>query len=91
MIQNELPVSNHAVQTVKTIIKLETTDNGTLYGKTGGLADNSGQLILGWFVGFVETKNGNFVFATNIKQGDRPGGWKAKKITKDILNNMNLL
>ncbi len=91
MLQFKLPVSKHSIKTVKEILKLEVTEKGVLYGKTGSMANSYGNLSLGWFVGFVEYQNTTYIFATNIKGGDRPSGQRAKKITKDVLSHMNLL
>jgi len=87
ILTNALPVSQNSIKIVKTIIKLEETEKGFLYGKTG----SQGGSILGWFVGFVETSNNTFIFATNIKNGKGANGFKAKDITKEILKNLKLL
>ncbi|MHC4478200.1 MAG: penicillin-binding transpeptidase domain-containing protein [Planctomycetota bacterium] len=91
MLQHKLPVSERSVKIVKDIIKLESTEKGVLYGKTGSGVDGSGNLSRGWFVGFLGTKDNVYAFATNIKGGDRPGGRRAKEITKDILMAMNFI
>ncbi len=91
MLQHKLPISGRSVKIVKDIIKLESTEKGVLYGKTGSLANSSGNLTLEWFIGFVESNNTVYSFATNIKGGDRPGGRRAKKITQSILLEMNLM
>jgi beta-lactamase class D len=64
--QEELPVSKRSVAIVKEIMTLEETPDYRLSGKTGGgpLGENR---FLGWFVGYVETKDNTYFFATEIE------------------------
>jgi beta-lactamase class D len=41
---------------------------------------------VGWFVGYLETKDNVYFFATNIK-GSHTDGVKAKEISLEILKN----
>nr|AIA12539.1 ClassD_beta_lactamase [uncultured bacterium] len=64
--REELPVSKRSLAILKDIVKLEETPDYKLSGKTGGgpLAENR---YLGWFVGYVETKDNTYFFATEIE------------------------
>jgi beta-lactamase class D len=64
--KEELPVSKRSLQIVKEIITLEETPGYKLSGKTGGgpLGENR---FLGWFVGYLETQDGTYIFATEIE------------------------
>ncbi|MBV8858391.1 MAG: class D beta-lactamase [Acidobacteria bacterium] len=64
--KEELPVSKRSIKIVKEITTLEETPAYTLHGKTGGgpLAENR---FLGWFVGYLETKDDTYFFATQIE------------------------
>ncbi|HEX7315353.1 MAG TPA: penicillin-binding transpeptidase domain-containing protein [Pyrinomonadaceae bacterium] len=64
--KEELPVSKRSLQIVKEIMTLEETPEYKLSGKTGGgpLGENR---FLGWFVGYLETKEGTYFFATEIE------------------------
>ena len=64
--KEELPVSKRSLQIVKEIITLEETPGYKLSGKTGGgpLGENR---FLGWFVGYLETADGTYLFATEIE------------------------
>jgi beta-lactamase class D len=64
--KEELPVSKRSVGIVKEIMTLEETPDYRLSGKTGGgpLGENR---FLGWFVGYVETKDNTYFFATEIE------------------------
>ena len=53
------------INTVKDAICLSSSDAGTFYGKTGtGRVD--GQDVNGWFIGYIETADNTYFFATNI-------------------------
>lgn len=86
--RNELPVSQHAMETVRKILVLETTTKMILSGKTGSRLKN-GQYHLGWFVGAFQTGGKTYTFASCIR-GDGVSGADAKTITKEILNNLKL-
>ncbi|MET0624277.1 MAG: penicillin-binding transpeptidase domain-containing protein [Pyrinomonadaceae bacterium] len=64
--KEELPVAKRSTQLVKEIMTLEETPDHRLSGKTGGgpLGENR---YLGWFVGYVETKDNTYFFATEIE------------------------
>nr|WP_246521717.1 BlaR1 family beta-lactam sensor/signal transducer [Ornithinibacillus massiliensis] len=77
------------IQTVKSAIKLEEKEGVSLYGKTGTGKVN-GKNINGWFIGFVETKNNTYFFATNIQRDDNTLGSTAAAITLSILNDFGI-
>src|SRR5215208_3711930 len=64
--KEELPVSRRSVSIVKEIMTLEETPDYKLSGKTGGgpLGENR---FLGWFVGYLETTDNTYFFATEIE------------------------
>jgi beta-lactamase class D len=64
--REELPVSKRSVSIVKEIMTLEETPDYKLSGKTGGGPLGEGR-YLGWFVGYLETKEGTYFFATEIE------------------------
>lgn len=77
------------INAVKDALRLSSSDTGTLYGKTGtGSVD--GQDVNGWFVGFVETKDNTYFFATNIIADRNAAGSNAAEITMSILSDMNI-
>ena len=77
------------INAVKDSICLSSSDTGIFYGKTGtGRVD--GQDVNGWFVGFVETTDNTYFFATNIGADDGATGINATEITMSILSNMNI-
>ena len=77
------------INAVKDSICLSSSDAGTFYGKTGtGRVD--GQDVNGWFVGFVETADNTYFFATNIGADSDATGGNATEITMSILSDMNI-
>lgn len=61
--------------------KIASTPNGNFYGKTGTGRVN-GQDINGWFIGYVETSDNSYYFATNIQSDSNATG---KKHLKSLL------
>lgn len=60
--------------------------SGNLYGKTGtGRVDDRD--VNGWFVGFVETRDNTYFFATNIAADHNASGSTASEITLNILSD----
>ena len=86
---NSLGFSSENINAVKDAICLSSSDAGTFYGKTGTGRVN-GQDINGWFVGFVETEDNTYFFATNIGADRDATGGNATEITMSILSDMNI-
>lgn len=85
----DLPFDQENVKAVKDSLFVSSSGGSTLYGKTGtGKID--GQNVNGWFVGFVESPEETYIFATNIQDQTSANGSTAAKITLDILDNRNI-
>ena len=77
------------INAVKDSICLSSSDAGTFYGKTGtGRVD--GQNVNGWFIGYIETVDNTYFFATNIGADSDATGGNATEITMSILSDMNI-
>ncbi len=77
------------IRSVKDSLFLSSSECGSFYGKTGtGRVD--GQNVNGWFVGYVETSDNLYFFATNITGDQDTAGSQAAEITMSILDTMNL-
>ena len=86
---NSFDFSPENIEAVKNSICLSSSDAGTFCGKTGtGRVD--GQDVNGWFVGFVETKDNTYFFATNIGADRDAAGSNATEITMSILSDMGI-
>ena len=89
--KEELPVSKRSIKIVKEITTLEETPEYTLHGKTGGGPLGEGRYI-GWFVGYLETKENTYFFATEI-EGPTYLSIRDERIalTKRILTDMGYM
>ena len=77
------------INAVKDSICLSSSDAGTFYGKTGtGRVD--GQDVNGWFIGYIETADNTYFFATNIGADSDATGGNATEITMSILSDMSI-
>ena len=62
---SELPISKRTVSIMKRMMVMETNGTYTLSGKTGWSISNNQNN--GWFVGYLETQDKVYFFATNIE------------------------
>ena len=86
---NGFHLQSQNVLSVKNAIKIVGTSDGTFYGKTGtGCID--GQDINGWFIGYIETSDNIYYFATNIQSDSNATGKKALEITSAILKKLHI-
>ena len=86
---NGFHLHSQNVLSVKNAIKIVGTSDGTFYGKTGtGCID--GQDINGWFIGYIETSDNSYYFATNIQSDSNATGKKALEITSAILKKLHI-
>ncbi|OYD07406.1 BlaR1 family beta-lactam sensor/signal transducer [Paludifilum halophilum] len=86
---NQFGFKEKHVQTVKDTIRLEEKAGVQLSGKTGTGAVNN-KNINGWFIGYVETKENTYFFATNIQNEDNTYGSMAAEITLSILRDKGI-
>ncbi|MGG4268119.1 BlaR1 family beta-lactam sensor/signal transducer [Peribacillus simplex] len=86
---NQLGYKEMHIQAVKEALLLEKNKEARLSGKTGTGTVN-GKNINGWFIGYVETKNNTYFFATNIQNEDGSSGSKAGEITLSILKDLGI-
>jgi len=89
---NLLPFSQRSVDIVKSIMIAKETSEYTVRAKTGwGDQDN---LNIGWYVGYIETKNNVYFFANCIQSTDSENKNFAKariEILYQIMNQLNIL
>lgn len=77
------------INAVKDAICLSTSDAATFYGKTGTGCMNN-QDVNGWFIGYIETTDNTYFFATNIGADEGADGSNATEITMSILSDLNI-
>ena len=90
LVDDELPFSKRSMAIVRGMLRLEQTEKGALYGKTGSDMKD-GKKILGWFVGYVVQPGRTYVFAANISAAGGAWGPAARELTKEILKGAGLL
>ena len=87
--QNSFHFDSKNIQAVKKALLLSTTSSGSLYGKTGTGRVN-GKDVNGWFIGYIETSNNTYYFATNIQSSSGATGSQATEITESVLSNLGI-
>lgn len=84
LLENRWGFRQQNIDAVKHSLYLSDIPAGTLYGKTGTGISNDFDAS-GWFVGFIETKERTYCFATNIRGSRDASGSLAARITLNIL------
>jgi bla regulator protein BlaR1 len=87
--QDNTVFSNEHSNTLRDVLRLQERNGAVLSGKTGTGSVN-GNITNGWFVGYVETSDNTFVFATYIQGEDNAGGSVAAQIALSILEEMKI-
>ena len=86
---NRFDFAPENINAVKDSICISSSDAGSFYGKTGTGRVN-GQDVNGWFIGYIETADNTYFFATNIGADSDATGGNATEITMSILSDMNI-
>ena len=86
---NSFSFSPENINAVKDSICIFSSDARSFYGKTGTGRVN-GQDVNGWFIGYIETADNTYFFATNIGADSNATGSNATQITMSILSDMNI-
>ncbi len=88
-----LPFSKRNIEIVKRVMQTEQTDAYTISAKTGWTRENNTNT--GWWVGFVENKQGVYFFATRLLQDRKNNrddfGSCRKSITKKALRDLKII
>ena len=80
--QSELPISERTEEIMKRMMIIEDNNNYTLRGKTGWSIRNGNNN--GWFVGYIETRNKIYFFASNVEPKDQFDMDMFQMIRKDL-------
>lgn len=91
--EGNLPFSERNMETVKSVMITEKTDNYTIHAKTGWTRE--GGINTGWWVGYIENGNGVWFFATLLLQDRKYNspsfGPCRKEITKQVFKELGIL
>lgn len=87
--KNEFNFEETNIQAVKNALWLSSNGNRHLYGKTG-TGNMNGENVNGWFIGYVETPDNTYFFATNLQNESAASGAVASEITLKILKDLDI-
>lgn len=92
LIREELAFDKQHQRTVKSMMLVEDGEGYRLFGKTGW-ATLEGESHFGWWVGWVETEKGTFVFVSSLQAtGDAKGFGPARlQIAREALATLGLI
>lgn len=87
--QRDFPLSQHSYESLKQIMLVEQAADFSLWAKTGWAARVDPQV--GWYVGYVETKDDVWLFATNIEIRNDQDLPKRQQLTRQALQIKGIL
>nr|WP_108735528.1 penicillin-binding transpeptidase domain-containing protein [Flavobacterium kingsejongi] len=91
--EGKLPFSKHNMDVVKKVMIIDQKDDVVIRGKTGWTREN--EINTGWWVGYLENKNGVFLFATRLLQDRKlkrdDFGRCRREITNNILTDLKII
>lgn len=88
---NDLPFSQRTISIVKNIMINEKTPNYTIRSKTGWFGYGNPDIKnIGWYVGYVETKDNVYFFATNIDIKSEKDGIARLLLTRLCLQDLGV-
>ncbi len=85
----ELPFRDDAYNALRQVMLAEQTDSYRLFAKTGWAARMSPQI--GWYVGYVETADDVWFFATNLTLRSNADLGLRQKLTKAVLQAEHII
>jgi beta-lactamase class D len=87
----DLPFSERTISIVKDIMINEKTPNYTIRSKTGWFGYGNPDIKnIGWYVGYVETKDNVYFFATNIDIKQEKDGIARLELTRLCLQDLGI-
>jgi len=91
--EEKLPFSKRNIEIVKKVMISEQNDDYTIHSKTGWTREKD--INTGWWVGYIENKNGTYFFATRLLQDRKLNasnfGNCRKEITKSVFRDLNVI
>lgn len=91
--EEKLLFSKRNIDIVKKVMITEQNDDYTIHSKTGWTREND--INTGWWVGYIENKNGAYFFATCLLQDRKLNasnfGNCRKEITKSVFRDLNVI
>jgi len=88
LIENRLPYQTHLQNLTKEIMLERVESNYKIYAKTGWAA---GDINVGWYVGYIETVEGIWVFAMNMDLSDIQKAPLRKQVVMQALSRLKII
>ena len=89
----QLPISENAMKLTKELMLYETKSNYKISGKTGWAVRQNKDIT--WFVGFIETNDNVYIFATNVAPNKNTDlntfGQIRIELTKEIFRELKII
>ena len=89
----QLPISENAMKLTKEIMLYETKDDHKISGKTGWAVRQNETIT--WFVGFIETNDNVYIFATNVAPNENTDlntfSQVRIELTKEIFRELEII
>ena len=89
----QLPISENTMRLTKEIMLYEAKNNYKISGKTGWAVRQNESIT--WFVGFIETNDNVYIFATNVAPNEDTDlntfGQTRIELTKDIFKELGII
>ncbi|HNV68069.1 MAG TPA: penicillin-binding transpeptidase domain-containing protein, partial [Candidatus Ozemobacteraceae bacterium] len=89
LVSHRLPVHAPNLEVIENITRLERFSDGSYHGKTGSNF-RDGKWVLGWWVGWINHGNDQYVFAANVR-GQGASGMIARRCAEAALQRLGLL
>lgn len=91
LVAGKLPFSEKSRALLGDVMLVKKTERGSLFGKTGTGADDSGEHSICWFVGFVETRGEQYAFACLLIGDMKQTGRDTRDFVQSLLETHHLL
>ena len=90
IVSGDVPFSRQSLDVLRQLMLIRDVEPGRLYGKTGSGTDAEGTFVLGWFVGYAESKGNTYAFACTA-QGKNVMSRQARAIVERVLESEGIL
>jgi beta-lactamase class D len=88
MLRYDLPYSRAHVDLVKDIMLVESTGSYALHAKSGW---TGASLAVGWYIGFVTTAEGTWIFAMNMRLDNAEDASLRQSLTIEALRRLEII
>lgn len=87
---NDFGFDEANIQAIQYALLSESNNGVPIYGKTG-TGNIDGKNVAGWYIGYVETAENTYFFATYLHSENGIDGPQVQEITKNILSQLDMI